>query len=87
MGVGLRRHHPADRYLLCGAANSVRAWALQEEMEAGNIDMASRDFCAHILLKLNKCRCARRIRTQPTCCRGSRPAVVAQRAACCRTDS
>ena len=31
---------------------------LQEEMAAANIDMASRDFCAHILIKLNQCRCA-----------------------------
>lgn len=27
-------------------------------MAAANIDMAYRDFCAHILIKLNECRCA-----------------------------
>ena len=27
-------------------------------MAAANIDMVSRDFCAHILIKLNDCRCA-----------------------------
>jgi hypothetical protein len=26
-------------------------------MAAANIDMVSRDFCAHILIKLNECRC------------------------------
>ena len=26
-------------------------------MAAANIDMVSRDFCAHILIKLNDCRC------------------------------
>jgi len=31
----------------------------QEEMAAANIDMVSRDFCAHILIKLNECRCVR----------------------------
>ncbi|KAI3430433.1 hypothetical protein D9Q98_005028 [Chlorella vulgaris] len=30
--------------------------ATQEEMAAANIDMASRDYCAHILIKLNECR-------------------------------
>lgn len=30
--------------------------ATVEEMAAANIDMGSRDFCAHILIKLNECR-------------------------------
>lgn len=30
---------------------------LQEEMAAANVDMVWRDFCAHVLIKLNDCRC------------------------------
>lgn len=33
---------------------------LQEEMAAANVDMVWRDFCAHVLIKLNDCRCVRR---------------------------
>ncbi|KAI7845793.1 hypothetical protein COHA_000705 [Chlorella ohadii] len=30
--------------------------ATQEEMAAANVDMVWRDFCAHVLIKLNDCR-------------------------------
>ncbi|KAL4422709.1 hypothetical protein ABPG75_008906 [Micractinium tetrahymenae] len=39
---------------MAGGEPQMKATA--EEMAAGNIDMVSRDFCAHVLLKLNECR-------------------------------
>ena len=63
-----RRHHrPSGARLPLRRASSAqqllarhccgRLPYLQEEMAAANIDMVSRDFCAHILIKLNECRC------------------------------
>lgn len=39
------------------ATHVAGMWVLQEEMAAANIDMVNRDFCAHVLIKLNECRC------------------------------
>lgn len=31
-------------------------FTLQEELHAARVDLASRDFCAHLLVPLNECR-------------------------------